>query len=633
MKVAIGEIVRYRGLPFEVTHITGPEGFLAKSPAGRPYRLTVSDLDAEKPPDPEGQPKPVPEVSPRHPDSYSEKEWSEAERRRNIVAPLAECEHLTRAKVEATAKTESLSPAIIYRWLSVYREDPSVSALVARKRGRQKGQTAIDPNVEAIVEGAIADGYLSRQKLRPAKIAKIIEGECRRAGLKAPHTNTVRRRIQAVDPDRALIARGDGEAVRARHRPVISQFPGADHPLSVIQIDHTPADIIVVDEHHRKAIGRPTLTLAIDVRTRMIVGYCISMEKPGAAAVGQCLYNAIAPKEPLLSQLGIEGTWPVAGIPAKVLVDNAREFRGAMLSRACLEHGITLEWRPVRRPHFGGHIERLMGTAAKEIETLPGATFSNPKARKGYDSNKHAAMTLREFETWFVDFIVNVYHQRIHKGLRDGVGRAPIREWEDALIGDADNPGIGAPRIPRDLERLRIDLLPYAMRTVLPRGLQLNGISYYSPVLDPWIGRDPDGKPATGRNFTIRYDPHDISALWFLDPGLQDYVRIPTRDVTRPAVSIWELKTIRKQLREESSAEIDEPRIFEALERNRDRVAGSVSNTKATRRAQHRVDRAATVRATRETPTPPMAAPARVEGDIFSEQLEPFDVDLGGDDT
>ncbi|WP_456294226.1 hypothetical protein [Streptomyces mirabilis] len=38
--------------------------------------------------------------------------------------------------------------------------------------------------------------------------------------------------------------------------------------LEQVQIDHTPVDVIVVDEQHRKPIGRPYLTAAIDVTSR-----------------------------------------------------------------------------------------------------------------------------------------------------------------------------------------------------------------------------------------------------------------------------------------------------------------------------------------------------------------------------
>jgi putative transposase len=62
-----------------------------------------------------------------------------------------------------------------------------------------------------------------------------------------------------------------------------------DHALEVVQIDHTPVDVIVVDEAHRLPIGGPWLTLAIDVATRVVVGFYVSLEAPSSTSVALCL--------------------------------------------------------------------------------------------------------------------------------------------------------------------------------------------------------------------------------------------------------------------------------------------------------------------------------------------------------
>ena len=52
---------------------------------------------------------------------------------------------------------------------------------------------------------------------------------------------------------------------------LVDSVPGTyrvDNALEVVQIDHTPVDVIVVDEAHGLPIGRPWLTLAIDVAIR-----------------------------------------------------------------------------------------------------------------------------------------------------------------------------------------------------------------------------------------------------------------------------------------------------------------------------------------------------------------------------
>ena len=184
-----------------------------------------------------------------------------------------------------------------------------------------------------------------------------------------------------------------------------------------MQIDHTKLDIILVDDHHRRPIGRPWITLAIDVFSRMVAGFYVSFDPPGALATGLCLAHAILPKEQWLAKRDIEAEWPVWGFPKTLHMDNAKEFRGLMLQRACAEYGIDIDWRPVARPHFGGHIERLLGTASKEIHTLPGTTFSNPQQRGSYDSEGKAALTLSEFEAWLAVYVTQVYHQRKHSSL------------------------------------------------------------------------------------------------------------------------------------------------------------------------------------------------------------------------
>jgi putative transposase len=47
----------------------------------------------------------------------------------------------------------------------------------------------------------------------------------------------------------------------------------ADFPMDILQIDHTLADVIVVDREQRLPIGQPCLRLAIDLASRAVVGF------------------------------------------------------------------------------------------------------------------------------------------------------------------------------------------------------------------------------------------------------------------------------------------------------------------------------------------------------------------------
>ena len=111
--------------------------------------------------------------------------------------------------------------------------------------------------------------------------------------------------------------------------------------------------------------------------------------------------------------------------------DNAKEFRGNDLRNSCAMYGININWRPVTKPNWGGHIERLIGTFSKEIHELPGTTFSNSKEKGEYKSEKKSALTLSEFEKWLTTYIVDVYHKREHSSLN----RSPISAFERGIWG------------------------------------------------------------------------------------------------------------------------------------------------------------------------------------------------------
>ena len=94
-------------------------------------------------------------------------------------------------------------------------------------------------------------------------------------------------------------------------------------------------------------------------------------------------------------------------------MDNAREFKSEAIRRGCDEYGIKKLFRPIARPHFGGHIERLIGTLMGSVHLLPGTTSSNVAERGDYDSAKSATMTLAEFEAWLALEIAGRYHKRL----------------------------------------------------------------------------------------------------------------------------------------------------------------------------------------------------------------------------
>src|SRR5215467_12427668 len=82
-----------------------------------------------------------------------------------------------------------------------------------------------------------------------------------------------------------ILSLGSAPSTEARTKIVkaTTATPGeysASRPLEVVQIDHTRADVFVVDEQTRTPIGRPWLTLASDVYSRIVPGFYLTMDAP-----------------------------------------------------------------------------------------------------------------------------------------------------------------------------------------------------------------------------------------------------------------------------------------------------------------------------------------------------------------
>lgn len=512
-----------------------------------------------------------------------EKAWNIARNRLEIIKPLLSLDRRTRKQVTEHAQQHSVSTNTIYAWIKAYEGSRLLSSLLPKTRN-DKGTTKLSSEVEEIIQEKMATDFLTSQKKSVQKLCDEIIKCCKEASLPAPHENTVRNRVRVLAPEVVTRRREGRKKADLSFEPHKGSFPGADWPLAIVQIDHTKLDIILVDDHYRQPIGRPWITLAFDVCSRMVTGFYVSFDPPSALSTGLCLAHAILPKDKWLANNDIKCEWPVWGLPTTIHVDNAKEFRGDMLQQACDEYGINIEWRPVGRPNFGAHVERVLGTFSKEIHTLPGTTFSNITERGDYKSEKKAALTLSEFERWLSIYIADVYHQKVHSAL----GMAPIDAFKKGILGDDKKPGCGLPSKISDEDRLRLDLTPHIRRTVQDYGVLIDDIYYYHDVLRRWINAPDPVDRMKKRKFTFRRDPRDISVIWFFDPEIQTYYPIPYRDTSHPAISIWELREAKKLAKPDNRRHISEQNIFEAYDRMREIESLAVSKSKAARRSKQR---------------------------------------------
>lgn len=511
-------------------------------------------------------------------EDISSEDWNKAKQRFEIIKPIMEGSFGKKEVIEIAGKS-GVHYTTLYHWISLYKGTGLLQSLVPLTAMRgPRGHIRIDEQADLITKHVIDTMYLTKDKLPIKTIYMEIIKRCKQAEVTAPHENTVRNRINQLSKEHIVAKRESRQIADRKYKNTDGMFPEGTFPLDVVQIDHTPMDIILVDEVERKPIGRPYLTLAIDVYSRMVVGYYIALEAPSYFSVSQCLSNAILTKERYLQKIGVEGEWNVWGVPKSIHMDNAQEFRSEALKRFCEQYGITIMMRPVARPQFGGHIERLIGTTMKEVHALPGTTFSNITQRGQYKSDKEAAMTLAELEKWIGEFVVNVYHKREHRS----INLSPVEKFEEGIFGTNEYPGIGLPFRIADEDRLRIDLLPGLERTVQQHGVVIEKVKYYGDVLRRWI--NSEDQRGNAKKFLFKIDPRDISRIFFFDPEIKEYFPIPYRTMRYPAISQWELREINKRIKEQRAGKVDEYDIFEAYERM-DRIKDDAkSSTKTERR-------------------------------------------------
>lgn len=509
--------------------------------------------------------------------------WQKAEERAALLRPLAALHEAPAHLVRAAAIDLKISERWAYRLIRRLREENgAVTALLPRDGRGAPRKTRIAGDREAIIGHVIEGHYLKRQKARPSEIVRAVQVECRKAGISSPSEATIRRRVNLIDKGVASRLREDDPDTK----PILGATPIPKYPLDVVQIDHTPVDVILVDPFERLPIGRPYLTVAIDVMSRMIAGFHLSLDPPSAASVGLCLAHVADDKKTWMTARGVTDVeWPIAGKPKKIGVDNAGEFHSQAFERGCAQHGIEIEWRPPGQPQFGGIVERVIGTLMRRIHKLPGTTFSNTAQRGAYDSERQACLTLEELERWLTVAICKDYHLSGHRGLD---GATPLARLKEGLVSLSRSGGSIA--IPRDMRSYLIDFLPVLRRTLQRDGFTVDHIRYFSNALKPWIvSRDV----RTEGHLILRRDPRDLSRVYVLDPFDGSWLEVPYRTLSRPSITLWEHRAARRRAQERNAATVDEDTIFTAFAEMQEieRTAARLSKGARRRRSRPVLDR------------------------------------------
>lgn len=450
----------------------------------------------------------------------------------------------------------------LYRWVTRLRKAAGdVRALIPATDRRGNRTRRMDAEVIRLVEEGIDRRFLNRER-SPARAAhdfalcridELNRGAPSEHRLRLPSLRSVYRAIRRRDDYQVTAARFGKRTADLKYR-VTGQAPKPTRPLQRVEIDHTKLDMIVVDDVLGEAIGRPWLTLAVDVHTRMPVGFHMGFDQPGFDTVMRCLRHAILPKTYVAERYpDIRHTWECYGVPEVVVVDNGREFHSADFELACRQLDILIEHTPRKSPWMKGTVERFFGQLNQGlIHSQPGTTFSNIIERGDYDSRRNGVISFSLLVELFHHWVIDIYARSLHRGLQD----LPGDRWRAAA---AEYP----PPLPAKASDVDIVLARTHQCTLHHYGVEVSSLIYNSDELGV-LRRRHQGRLRT----LVKQDVDDLSHVLVLDPDREVFLKVPavSQEYTR-GLTLWQHRVIRAEAKRSRAGRLDIIDLARARER------------------------------------------------------------------
>jgi putative transposase len=397
------------------------------------------------------------------------------------------------------------------------------------------------------------DGWFLDAAARIARDAVVLEP------LKKPSDETIRAYINSAECFETVCRKFGKPRADA-------QFAGNVHPihasklLEVVLIDSTVMDTwCVLDDETMLPLGRPTLTIAIDLFTRMILAIIITFEPPSLFTAMACIKRVNMPKD------DINERWPNIrrrsdgwGKPGTIVVDNELAQTGKSYQSACEDAKINVKWAPVARPQFKAVVERFFLTLKKMLlDKLPGGVPYKPEIMRqlGIDPKDVATIPLSKL-TELVNMCVNDnYHYDPHST----IGMQPALAWEKSkrkhkrpFIGDIDflDKAFGALRT----------------GTLTTSGIKFENMEFHDPeitgaLMDDLGAMAPRRKrrksllSSLNPQVMFKYNPANVEAIYVWNKRRKEYVRLPNiAGEAAAGLSIWHWRILRIWAEQESIA-------------------------------------------------------------------------------
>lgn len=376
-----------------------------------------------------------------------------------------------------------------------------------------------------------------------------------------PAKETFRKYVRSIECYETVAAKF-GKKVADQRFKACGQGLASQRPLMLGAMDHTQVDYhVVINSKGWRLLGRPWLTIILDVYTRCIVGWVLSFEPPSLYSVTECIKRANRPKIRMGDRFPEKPELvSIHGKFDEIVVDNGWEFTGTSFESAMIDMGVSVRWAPVRSPTYKAVIERLFGTLNTRLHRkMPGGTFPVAQLREwGLDPRKDAVLTLQQAEDLLISAI-GIYHQELHSTL----GEAPVTAWDRKVREQGGVQVIG--------EDSQLDRMLGARRdaTLTRSGVNLFNLQYQDPaitgrLLENLARREPrrgQRKGSATAKVVIKYNPANLGQIYIWCPGNGEFVALPCIDPEyAEGLCKWRHDLIEAWSREEKDSTKDDRR-------------------------------------------------------------------------
>ncbi|WP_095194324.1 Mu transposase C-terminal domain-containing protein [Pseudomonas sp. Irchel 3A7] len=426
-----------------------------------------------------------------------------------------------------------------YKLLNDYRNGKS---LVRESKGTPKGSHRSTAGQIAALEKSFKNDYKG-SKATISVLLKYARRYCDVSG-ERPVTRHAARRFLLAKPEKErdrqkLTEEAFNQKYGFRPKKLV-----IDLLLQRVSMDHTRVDLLLVDEQNRDVIiGRPWVTMILCDKSRVVLGFYLSLEAPNLDTVAAALAFAVLTKDfHLFTFLKNPNEYSFFGVPVVIFTDNAAEFTSERFIQQCREWGMEWDHRPKNKKWYGGIIERVIGTfMTTAVHFLPGSTGSNPVERESFESELNATMDFRQFTEWFLKQ-VTIYHGTIHRSL----GCTPRQAWNHYRDQGKYDPTrvIDA----KDQYRFILDFMPTGFDyKIHSYGINFAGRRFVCEELKKYVGSRLD----------IKYSRYDLSYIWAKTPD--GFLKVPC-SYTKDGLSLnWESYANHKQMSKRKEGLINMP--------------------------------------------------------------------------